>query len=110
MIEIVKGNPSYQKYKNARLITTEWNLAELYYAVLMNRKGDPLATFMHFRKFLTAITPRSIVKGMELKYARRQNRLSYVDCIGYALALEHDIKFLTGDKEFKDMPNVEWTV
>lgn len=34
--------------------------------------------------------------------------ISYADALGYSIALELDIKFLTGDREFKDLGNVEY--
>ena len=34
--------------------------------------------------------------------------LSYVDYIGYILAKQRNVKFLTGDKEFENMDNVEF--
>jgi len=34
--------------------------------------------------------------------------ISYADAVGYSLALEMGIKFLTGDKEFRDLDNVEY--
>ena len=30
------------------------------------------------------------------------------DCVGYVVAKRVGVKFLTGDREFKDMPNVEF--
>ena len=34
--------------------------------------------------------------------------LSYADCIGYITAQIHNMKFLTGDKHFKGMKDVEF--
>ena len=34
LIEIVGGNPSYKKYLSSSLITSDYNLMEMYYAFL----------------------------------------------------------------------------
>ncbi len=43
---------------------------------------------------------------LKLQYKRRN--LSMTDCIGYTIAKNLGIKFLTGDKEFQDLENVEF--
>ena len=45
-------------------------------------------------------------KRKELK--EKGLNISYIDAIGYTISLERGIKFLTGDKEFKNLPNVEF--
>ena len=45
---------------------------------------------------------------MEFKLKYKKERVSYVDCIGHALALELGIRFLTGDEKFEDKDNVEF--
>ena len=61
-----------------------------------------------YSKFVIPITDSSIRKGMELKLKYKKENLSYVDCVGYALALELGIKFLTGDQKFENKDNVEF--
>lgn len=38
----------------------------------------------------------------------RKLKLSYADALGYHLSLKHKIKFLTGDREFEELENVEY--
>ena len=40
------------------------------------------------------------------QYENKKKDLSYIDALGYNMALKNKIPFLTGDKEFKDLPNV----
>ena len=47
-----------------------------------------------------------LIGKLRLKHKKRD--LSMTDCIGYAIAKRLGIKFLTGDKEFKDFENVEF--
>ena len=43
-----------------------------------------------------------------MKKELNKRKLSMTDCIGYMMAKQWGIKFLTGDKEFEDMENVEY--
>ena len=43
---------------------------------------------------------------MSLKIKNKQR--SIPDVMGYIIAKKYNAKFLTGDKEFKDVPNVEF--
>ena len=33
---------------------------------------------------------------------------SFFDCVGYVFAIENNIKFITGDREFQSMEGVEF--
>ena len=107
LIEIAKGNPNYQAYESADIVLTEWNLAEFYYA-LIREERPARQQFDEFGKFVIKITMTSIIRAAHFKLQHKKERLSYPDCIGYMLALEQGMKFLTGDEKFKSLPNVEW--
>ena len=50
----------------------------------------------------------TIRRAMLFRQHHKKKNLSYADCIGYQLALDREIRFLTGDKEFKILPHVEF--
>lgn len=108
--EIIKGSPNYSNYKkNISVMTTKMNLMELYYW-LLRRKGKVEADH-YYEKFLplcTKITDDMIKKACEIRLKYKGQELSYIDCIGYAIALEKEIKFLTGDIGFENLNNVEY--
>lgn len=109
IIEIIKGNKNYKKYLDANLITTKFNLIELYYHFLHDFDEDIADKYLEiYSKFLMPITNNTIRTGMKFKLKHKKEKLSYVDCIGYALALELGIKFLTGDQKFEDKENIEF--
>jgi predicted nucleic acid-binding protein len=109
LIEILNGTLSYKKYKNSILITSKINLAELYYHLLLS-ENEKIADkyYDFFKKIVVPISSWSIKTGMKFKQMYKKEKLSYADCIGYALALELNVPFLTGDKEFKNKFNVEF--
>lgn len=109
LFEIVHASPNYLKYKDSRVITTRLNLMELHYR-LLGLYGEKIAdeAYNKFLEFSIKI-PNKVIKianGFKLKHKKK--RLSYVDCVGYILARFYGIKFLTGDKEFENIENVEF--
>ncbi len=105
--EIINGNPNYKKYEEANVITTIFNLAELNYG-LKKEKNEKIADEIteKYRIFLVDVSLDEVKEAMNLKIKNKQ--LSIPDVIGYIIALKHNASFLTGDKEFKDMQNVEF--
>ena len=108
--EIIEGNKNYLKYaKDIAIITTKLNLMELHYGLLL-KYGKETADkyFDEFLKYCVNIDDDVIKKANEFKLLYKKRKMSYVDCIGYIIPLQRNIKFLTGDKEFKDLDNVEF--
>lgn len=109
LIELLGGNPNYRPYLNHILVTTKFNLIELYYHFLHDYDKGTADKYLYlYSKFVIPITYSCIKRGMEFKLKHRKEKVSYVDCIGHALALELGIKFLTGDEKFEDKDNVEF--
>lgn len=108
LIEIAEGNPKYQRYVDSDATTLKDNLAELYYFLL--KKYDEKTADFFLDKFSGIVVelPISIIaRAMIFKYKYIKTRFSYIDCLGYIYALENKRFFLTGDRAFKDMENVE---
>ena len=61
-----------------------------------------------FRRFVVRTDLRLIAKAMKFRNKWKKRKVSAVDCIGYFMAKDLGVKFLTGDKEFKGMKNVEF--
>lgn len=109
IIEVVKGNKNFTKYAREQGITSEFNLMETYYHLL--RLFDEPSANKHVLEwvFYSRPIPYELMKqAMKFKLDNKNNRLSYVDCMGYAFALAHGMRFLTGNKSFYGMPNVEF--
>jgi len=105
--EIIRGNPAYEKYKDVGAITTIFNLAELNYGLkkeTSKEKADKI-TDKYF-SLVVEIATKDLKEAMSLK--TRNRKLSIPDAIGYTVAKSHGVKFLTGDKEFKEKTNVEF--
>ena len=110
ILEIIKGNVNYSNYlKNIGIVTTRLNLMELYYRlyILFGIEAAELY-YQKYSEFVIEISDSIIKKAMIFKAENRNKDLSYVDCIGYIFAKESNIKFLTGDEQFRSMNNVEF--
>lgn len=108
LYEIIEGNPVYKKYlQDIVIITTRLNLMELYYG-LLTRHNKKIADkyYDEFKKYIIKISDKIIKEAMIFKSLNK--KLSYIDCVGYVIAKENNMKFLTGDREFKGLPNVEF--
>ena len=111
LIEIIKGNPGYKKYASKPFVTSISNLMELYYALLrLHNEKTAEKYFKFFRPACIPINDNVIKNAMKFRLAQRsqKNLISYVDCIGYCMALDLGILFLTGEKHFRDLKNVEY--
>ena len=82
---------------------------ELHYTILI-RRGKKAADKIYDQliEYVVEITDDIIKQATVLRASLRKRKLSYVDCLGYVLARSMNIKFLTGDKEFADLENVEY--
>ena len=110
LYEIITGNKEYTRFKSGiAVITTKLNLMELYYGLLLRYDEKTASKYYDiFREYVVDISDNTIKQAMKIKKQNKKMNLSYVDCIGYRIALERKIKYLTGDKEFKNLPNVEY--
>ncbi len=109
LIEILKGNQNYAPFLNCFVITTKINLFEVYYHFL-RENNDARA-----KEFLAAYYPvvidfdqETIEEAALFKRENKNKNLSLVDCVGYIIAKRYGVRFLTGDKEFEDVDNVEF--
>lgn len=109
IIEIIRGNENYRKYTNSIILTTKLNIFEVFYALLKDI-GEKEANFFlnKYYEFVIDFDKEIIKKASKFRLQYKKRNLLMADCIGYILAKEWRIKFLTGDKEFENMENIEF--
>lgn len=109
IIEIIKQNSSYLKYSHSVIITNLLHLAEVYYHLLVNYNQKTADYWVRkLNLSFVEITCQTAIEASKVKFKNKNAKLSYADCIGYITAQKHGLKFVTGDKQFKDMKGVEW--
>ena len=109
IIEIIKGNENYKKYRDFKISLTKLNLFELYYNLLRD-SGEEVAkkSLTKYSNFVTDFNEDIIENAAKMKFIFKKQDMSMVDCIGYIKAKQLGIKFLTGDKQFEFLPDVEF--
>lgn len=109
LIELFKGNKNYAKYTKFRPVLTKLNLFEVYHFFLKEGKEKAGNNFIHPLFLFAQDYPLDVIKAAaKLRATLNQRDLSMTDCVGYCFAKFFGIKFLTGDKQFEDMDNVEF--
>ncbi len=110
LFAIVLGQESYKEYTTKiEVVTTIMNIYELYYILIQQNKYREAEIF--FEKFLPNcidVEPPLIKEASKFRLQNSKLKLSYVDALGYVIARELGISFLTGDNGFKDLPNVKF--
>ena len=112
IIEILKGNENYRHYQAGQLITTEFNICEVAFAVCRDYPDRTRQVMARVRKIVTRVstTDEDYCLGatMRRKTTSAGKKLSTIDCVGYAVSRRQKIPFLTGDREFEDIEDVEF--
>lgn len=111
LIEFLEGNENYHKAFREGLITTRLNLMELYYQALKKwGKSDANKIYVKFLEHIVDFNDEIIKEAMEFRFEMRKGGkdFSYVDAIGYIVSKKNKVKFITGDKEFRGLPNVKF--
>ncbi|MEK6895127.1 MAG: PIN domain-containing protein [Nanoarchaeota archaeon] len=109
IIEIVEGNPEYARFKDLKITTTTLNVAEVYFYFLKNfnqKTADYWVKKINF-DLINILKLNIMIEAAKFRFGNLKDNLSYVDCIGYLLSKELNIKFLTKDSKFKGKENVE---
>lgn len=109
LIEIVKGNKNYERFLSSEFFTSLFNLYEFYFILLKDFDDDTAKNFSEkFRHKIVNIEDKNIFEASNFKLKNFRKKFSYADCLGYVVAKNLGIKFLTGDKQFEKFENVEF--
>lgn len=107
IIELLRRNPNFMRYGEHPIITTIFNKIEIAWwaSSLVDEKFASIVTDSLFGQ---EISNEIIIEAVIMRKREKRRDLSYADCIGYCFARKNNLLFLTGDKEFKDLPGVEF--
>ncbi len=113
LIELLKGNPNYERYSREYLIATEFNILELTYALYREFGRNEAAKIIESVRDCIEILPTEDSDYLDASEFRKSanktgKKLSLIDALGYSCSCKQRIKFLTGDKEFMEIENVEF--
>ncbi len=109
VIEILRNNDNYKKYASSIVFLTKLNLFEVYYAILRQEGLHEADSFLlQHASFAVDYDETVIAEAAQLKLLYKSRNISMADAIGYIVAKKWNVRFLTGDQQFKDLENVEY--
>lgn len=109
LVSLLEGDPAYRPYRALPVYTHDFQLFELFTAILRDDPtARPLEAANALRPNLLPHAREDLLVASIYKLARSRDRVSYADSLGYILARGHRLRFLTGDRKFEGIENVEW--
>jgi uncharacterized protein len=108
----LSDNPNYIGYfEENEGVLTKLNLIEVCYRTMVLHGEEAAAEVLRFfSKYVIDFGQIDILESMKLRLKLNKDgrNISYADALGYYLADKNKLKFLTGDKEFEEIENVEF--
>jgi len=109
MVEILEGNANYEEYLDEALATGWLQLYELHFVKLRSSEAETARKAIGtFRPFRLQVEEDDIVAASRFKLQHRRRKLSYADALGHQMAARRGMRFLTGDRAFRDIDGVEF--
>ena len=110
IIELILGNENFEKFRDAKIVTTVLNMMEVYYFLLTEFNKNTAEYWMKNLdvELINIIRLDVALEAVNFKFENKKEKLSYVDCLGYVMARKFRMKFLTGDSKFETKENVEF--
>lgn len=108
--EINRGNPKFLHYlEEESFVVNELTLAE-YYGVLLREYNEQTADywFHKLEKYAQPVSLPLLIKAIKFRQENKKHNFSFFDAVGYIFAKENNGIFVTGDKEFRGIPGVEF--
>ena len=109
LVEIKLGNPKFKNYLNHNCVILDLILAE-FYSVLLREEGKETADFW-FKKlenYSVSVSKEILIEAVKFRYKNKKSGISFFDAVGYIFSTKNGYHFVTGDKEFRNLPNVEF--
>jgi len=85
------------------------NLLELHYRILKEfdeEKADQIIDKL--KSIIIESDIRDIKSASKFRIKHMKKKFSFIDCLGYSMAKNRNLVFVTGDREFKNLENVEF--
>ena len=107
LLEILNKNMNYEKFTETGIVINDFIFAELCFKLF--REGVNANDYIaEVSPAIIHAAPKIIIRAMLFRVDNKDKNLSMADCISYIQAKELGIKFLTGDKQFENLENVEF--
>lgn len=108
LIEIIEGNQNYEAYLDSEVIINNFIFSELCYVLFRDKYHNAKNYIDKYSKHIVSVKPEWIEEAMKFRLLWKDRNVSITDCVSFIMAKKLGIKFLTGDKEFKEVDGVEF--
>ena len=109
LLEIYLGNEKFAKYLNLDFVINDFTLAE-FYGALLKEYGDSEADLWlkKLERYSLQVNLKILIDAIKFRHEHKKQDISFFDAVGYIFSVKNGYYFVTGDKEFKNFPNVEF--
>ena len=109
LIELRRGNPKFSAILNKEFVITDLTIAE-FYVVLYKEKDEKSAEYLYDKLeiYCKPVSRSILIKALKYREENKKDNLSIFDAAGYIFSIVNNLKFVTGDKAFKDKEGVEF--
>lgn len=109
ILEIFSQNKKFEHLLNEEVFIADLTMSEAW-GTLYKKFNKRTADFWlnKFVSICAQVNLNTLIKAREFKILNAKKDLSFIDCVGYTYAKEKGYVFVTGDKEFQNLPNVEY--
>ncbi len=107
MWEIHLQNPKYSEVTSQQYVITDLTLVEFYYTLLRTYNEQTAEYWLkRLRPYVIPLDLDTLIKAAQFRHRNKSKNLSMYDCVGYVFSIQNNHEFVTGDKEFENMPGV----
>ena len=108
IIEMINRPEGQYNYAGS-IITNALHLGEVYFYFLREHNKQTADFWMRQLPCeLLEVNQQMSIEAAVFKFQNKKIPFSYIDCIGYTTALQHNLVFLTKDNDFANFANVEF--
>lgn len=109
LMGIALQNAHFLQYLEEDIIITDLTLAE-FYGVLLKKHNEQTAEYWYrqMSSWSQPVPKEILIKAAKFKHEYRKTNISFFDAVGYVFSRQNNHAFVTGDKEFQNMPGVEF--
>lgn len=109
LAEIAEGNPKFVAYLSCEFVVTDLTLTE-FFGVLLREYGEPTAQYWlrKLEPYCKKTDLPTLIEAAKFRQMNRKRNISFFDAVGYVYAVRNNCLFVTGDKEFEKVPQVEF--
>lgn len=108
IMEVIDGNEDYFDYLDCEVVINTFIFSELCYVLFRDKARNAKEYLKKYSKHISSVKSEWIEEAMQFRLKWKDRRVSITDCVSYIMAKKMGLKFLTGDKEFEGLDNVEF--